>query len=285
MKILNMKLFFALLVSLCLHHSMQGQVQRPRMIVDGNHGMTTLEHLISGESGHGDDDRNYLKINVNGGTKSFIMEESGLFVIGSEDLCLRHHDNVHLSVKGVAIKTDDPLWATPADENHKMYLTPLGNSVDDFMNINFYSYKSEESAPLRYGVLAQQVMPYFPHSIDHFLDDTGIHYTFNPNNLFYSGMKVIQENRQQLDDLETQLQNLETQLQAKQATNDQLAAELEAIKAALADAGIDIPVTPASELESRSATPDDSNLKNAAPRLKQNIPNPFQKSTSRNRFK
>lgn len=283
MKNLSIKLFFTLLAGLCLHHSMQAQ--RPRMVVDGNHGMTVLEHLISDEPDHPEhDNRNYLRIKVKESSdKSFIMEESGLLVLGTEDLCIRHEstNNMYLSINGNAMKTEGgALWTVASDENLRRNMTPLEKSADKFRTVNFYSYEDKKSGKINYGISEREVKKDFPNSVGTLWIDGTKYDTFNPSNLFYTGMKVIQENSQKALEQEAHIHTLEAQLATEKTRNDQLAAEVEAIKTALANANIDIPTPLASELEPISATSDDLSLKSTTSRLKQNIPNPFQQSTS-----
>jgi len=155
----------------------------------------------------------------------------------------------------------------------------LEKSADKFNDINFYRYEYKKSDKMVYGIMAQEIKDDFPHSVGTFWEGGEEYYSFNPNNLFFMGMKVIQENSQKAIEQEQQISTLEAQLSAEKNRNDQLAADIEAIKTALTNAGIDIPVTPA-ELESRSATPEQTPLKSDTPKLRQNIPNPFQKSTT-----
>lgn len=70
----------------------------------------------------------------------------------------------------------------------------LPKSLHNFLDFNFYSYQYKKTNQTRYGILAQEMKDKFSHSIGKLIEEDDTEYlTFNPNNLFYTGLKATQE--------------------------------------------------------------------------------------------
>jgi len=216
------------------------------------------------------------------GAKGAFIAQTGQFAVGSNDPCARIFDensNVMLSVEGEAAKTGDASWYGESDRRLKKNIARLEKSRDKFMSIKIYSYKYKQSEKVRYGIMAQEVKKDFPHSIGTVKKHDEEFLTFNPNNLFFTGMKVIQENskeiiaqEEQIRSLEAEIQSLSVDLRAERNRNNRQQTRLDAIEAALASQGIDL-----SNLNSTETLPKPTENN---PRLEQNIPNPFSQFTS-----
>jgi len=208
------------------------------------------------------------------------VTDGGLFLLGSADVCIRDYNHdVYLAVDGKAVKHGDALWESTSDKRLKRNIQSLENNTEKFMNIKFYSYEYKRTGKMRYGIMAQEVKNDFPHSIGTYEENGVEYYTFNPNNLFFTGMKVIQENSGEIRTLEAENQRLRAELEAERNRNNQQQSRLDAIEAALANLGVELPSSNTTEAQPkpntsiRIQTQDD-------PRLEQNIPNPFSQSTT-----
>jgi len=209
----------------------------------------------------------YLSIQANkNGGNTFLISETGLTSIGTNDPCYKHAAD------------NDTTFLIVTDQNLKKNINPLQKSLNKFLNLNFYSYQYKKTNQTRYGILAQEMEELFPHSMGKLIEEDGTEYlTFNPNNLFYTGLKATQEigelslvNESKIESLEKendQLINITNNLQKE---NDHLKAELEAIKTALTNNGIDI----------TQNNNNDNSLKPEVPHLLQNEPNPFTETTT-----
>jgi len=204
------------------------------------------------------------------------IRNNGLFQLGSADVCIRNYQHgVFLAVEGDAVKEGDAMWESISDKRLKRNIQSLENSTEKFMNIKFYSYEYKRTGKMRYGIMAQEVKEDFPHSIGTFEENGVDYYTFNPNNLFFTGMKVIQENSGEIRTLEAENQRLRAKLEAERNRNNQQQTEIDAIKAALANQGIELPSSNTTEAQPKPTIPS---IRNHS-RLEQNIPNPFSQST------
>jgi len=222
--------------------------------------LKNVQHLHEGVA------ENFVSISVEEDSSNpVLISETGRISIGSEGICLRHTttiDSTFLIVDGVALKYGDAFWQSASDKRLKKSIKPLQKSLSKFLNIDFYSYQYKKTNQTRFGIMAQEMKDIYPESMGKLIEEDGTEYlTFNPNNLFYTGLKVTQEIGELTLEQETKIKQLEKE-------NEDLKSELEAIKAALKSNGIDV-------------TQNDNNnsLKQEVPHLLQNKPNPFIKTT------
>lgn len=228
----------------------------------------------------------FLSMRVNAESGSGIyLEEDGRCIIGTVDVCLLEYpddDSIKLVVDGHAWKAGDPFWYGESDQRLKKNIAPLERSRDKFMNTKIYSYEYRQTDKMRYGIMAQEVKDDFPHSVSTFEKNGEEYLAFNPNNLFFMGMKVIQENSKETIEQEKHIHQLEAKLIAERNRNDQQQNEINAIKAALIKHGIKIPST-VSEDDTKAELPVTTHQRiasqNDTPKLQQNIPNPARLST------
>jgi len=214
----------------------------------------------------------FLSLRVNSETLlGMYLERNGRLIIGTVDPCplVIPNDTVKLVVHGEAWKTGAPFWEGISDARLKNGIIPMNKSLEKFLDINFRRYEyNDQPGRMWYGVLAQE------------------YYSFNPNNLIFTAMKVIQELAQRLFDTEEQVRELEADLEAERRRNNQQQEEIDAIKSALAQHGIKIPkpatntiTKPNSDPKPPVTTHKRMSVGNDTPRLEQNIPNPFTQST------
>jgi len=239
-------------------------------------GLSTICHETYDEN----DDGNYTEsltfsVGENPDRKKAIVDSWGRFRLGTADVCLRDYpDSIYLAVEGAAFKSNTAFWTYGSDKRLKKNVQTLKNSTQKFLDINFYSYKYKAGGGVKYGILAQEMKNDFPHSVGSFWENGVEYHTFNPNNLFFMGMKVIQENSKELIEQAEQIHTLEAE---NQDLRNQLAAqqkEIEAIKAMLTKLTM-------SETESESTnTSIRIQTEGNYPRLEQNIPNPFSQFTT-----
>lgn len=220
-----------------------------------------------------------LKANVNSGKPLFISE-TGRIAIGTDDICMKHTtivDSTYLILEGNAVKTGSAQWHSTSDMNLKKNITPLQNSLNKFLNLNFYSYQYKKTNQTNYGIIAQEMEGIFPHSMGKLIEEDGTEYlTFNPNNLFYTGFKATQEigelslaNEERIESIEMENDQLIELTNNLQKENADLKSELEAIKTALKNYGIEV-----------AENTSQNSLEESKPHLLQNKPNPFNETTT-----
>lgn len=211
--------------------------------------------------------------------KPIIIEDMGRIALGTVDPCLHFYgntnDETYLAVEGNAWKTDDGMWSYGSDKRLKENITLLQTNRDKFLNVNLYRFTYKKSGLTRFGIIADEVKDDFPHSMGTFWEGGVEYLSFNPNNLFYMGMKVIQENSleiiqqaEKIKSIEENNQQLLVELKAERERNNHLEEEMTGIKGALAYLGVDY-----SEF-----IPSSDQIDNW--KLHQNSPNPFSGSTS-----
>lgn len=256
----------------------------------GDYGLYVKNNILESFMGvefHQHDNHTHYRIamrpSTDGAAKGAFIAQTGQLAVGTNDPCARVYENpnVMLSIEGDAAKTGDAYWYGTSDKRLKTNIESLENSAEKFMNIKFYSYEYKRTGKVRYGIMAQEVKDDFPHSVGTFWEGGEEYYAFNPNNLIFTGMKVIQENSKEIIEQDQQIRTLEAE---NQDLTVQLAAqqrEIEAIKAALAELGIDFPRATPKEVPSESVIPTiPIRIENDSPELQQNIPNPAHKSTT-----
>jgi len=191
---------------------------------------------------------------------AFYLAENGLAIIGTNDPCFKTFTpDTYLYVGGEAVKSDgNGFWTYTSDLRLKTDIEPLHNSLEKLMDVNFYSYKYLDTDEFRYGVIAQEMQEIMPRSVGTYRDNTdGNEYlNFNPNDLFFTGLKAVQELGEEVEE------HRET-IDALQEENAELRNELDEIKAALAKYGIEL-----------------QNIDTGDSGLGQNQPNPFSSSTT-----
>jgi len=223
------------------------------------------------------------RVNSEDGLGMF-LESIGRLIIGTNDACLLtfSDDTIKLVVNGDAWKTGDPFLYGESDSRLKENIEPLERSRDKFMNTKIYSYRYKESGKMRYGIMAQEVKDDFPHSVSAFEKNGEEYLAFNPNNLFFTGMKVIQENSKEIVEQQEYIRKLDAALATERDRNDQQQNEINAIKSALSKHGIKIPIS-VSEDDTKAESPVTTYKRianqNDTPKLHQNIPNPARLST------
>lgn len=200
-----------------------------------------------------------LRASPNPTANSLFLAENGTALIGVNDPCLKSfNSDTYLYVGGEAVKSDgNSFWTYSSDIRLKTDIEPLHNSLEKLMDVNFYSYKYSDTDKFRYGIIAQEMQEIMPRSVGSYIDNTdGNEYlNFNPNDLFFTGLKATQEIGEQVIQQEEIINTLIEE-------NTELRNEIDAIKAALAAYGIELPDTD---------TGDSG--------LEQNQPNPFSHTT------
>lgn len=252
----------------------------------------TVEQSFIGYEYHDHGNHNHYRIalrpsSLPGGKGAFVGQ-TGQLAVGTEDPCARLVDpSIMLSIEGGALKIDNALWDVESDKRLKKNITLLKNSTEKFMNINFYRFEYEGRDGIQYGIIAQEVKKDFPHSVGSFKKHGEEYLSFNPNNLFFTGMKVIQENSkeiiaqdEQIQALEVENQQLRSALEAERRRNEQQQSRLDAIEAALANQGIDLPHSNREVQAEPANTSIHIQTQGNQPSLEQNIPNPFSRFTT-----
>jgi len=234
-------------------------------------------------------DHPFLSIRVNSEDgHGMYLEQNGRCVIGTLDPCLTDiPEDVRLYIDGNVLKTGAPFVFGESDRRLKKNIAPLAKSKDKFMDLNFYSYEYKQTGSLRYGIMAQEVKEDFPNSVKTFERNGEEYLAFNPNNLFFTGMKVIQENRKEITEQDEQIRTLQAEnqalraeLEAEHKQNNQQEARLQAIEAALANQGVDIPKPVRTETHPKPVSSNiQISIENGIAGLQQNVPNPFSQST------
>jgi len=200
-----------------------------------------------------------LRASPDPAANSLFLAENGTAIVGINDPCLKTFTSeTYLYVGGEATKEDgNAFWTYSSDLRLKTDIEPLHNSLEKLMDVNFYSYKYLDTDKFRYGVLAQEMQEIMPRSVGSYIDNTdGTEYlNFNPNDLFFTGLKATQEIGGQVIQ---QGEIINTLIEE----NAELRNELDQIKVALAKHGIEL----------QSIDTGDSGLE-------QNQPNPFSYTT------
>jgi len=222
------------------------------------------------------------RVNSEDGLGMF-LESIGRLIVGTNDVCLLTipSDTVKLMIHGEAWKTGTPFWEGISDARLKNSISPLEESLEKFLDINFHSYEyNDQPGRMWYGILAQEMLRDFPHSFNTFTNDGEEYYSFNPNNLFFTGMKAIQELAQKAIEQEELIRKLEAELATERRRNDAQQTEIDAMMAALAKHGIEIPQIKSAPNSKHPVTKSkQTTAENDTPRLQQNIPNPVRLST------
>jgi len=210
-----------------------------------------------------------------------ILYNSGLFTLGTADVCRSpYFDGTYLAVEGRAYKSSGPLWDIELNDQQLRTNTTMGNSTKNFLDINFYNYKHKRADGLKYGVSAQEMKKHFPNSVSSYQKNGVECHTFNPNNLFITSLKVTQENSKEIIEQDERIRNLAAENQDLRDKLEAQQKEIETIKAAL-NLGVDIPRLPATEVEFEPVhSTIHISTEHDTPQLQQNIPNPFQRSTT-----
>lgn len=247
-----------------------------KLFIDNETGSSQLEHVLATHDNG--TEHEHLRIGVgSSGGKDIVMEESGRLVLGSPTICLRYADTTYLAVEGGAFKRWDSMWNSTSDKRLKKNISPLKKSRDKFLGIKIYRFTYKKSQKVRYGIMAQEVKKDFPHSTGTFWENGVEYYTFNPSNLFFMGMRVIQENSREIVEQTQRIEVLETENQGLRDKLETQQKEIEAIKTALANLDVDLstPIDKEVVTSTIHISKDDNK-----PKLQQNIPNPFQQSTT-----
>jgi len=138
-----------------------------------------------------------LRASPDPAANSLFLAENGTALIGINDPCIKAFtSDTYLYVGGEAVKDDgSSFWTYSSDLRLKTDIEPLGNSLEKLMDVNFYSYKYLDTDEFRYGILAQEMQEIMPRSVGTYTDNTdGKEYlNFNPNDLFFTGLKATQE--------------------------------------------------------------------------------------------
>jgi len=200
-----------------------------------------------------------LRASPDSTANSLFIAENGTALIGVNDPCVKvFNSETYLYVGGEAVKADgNSFWTYSSDVRLKTDIEPLHNSLEKLMDVNFYSYKYLDTDDFRYGILAQEMQEIMPRSVGSYIDNTdGNEYlNFNPNDLFFTGLKATQEIGEQVKQQEAIINTLIDE-------NAELRNELDQIKAALAEYGIEL-----------------QNIDSSDSGLEQNQPNPFSHTT------
>jgi len=224
----------------------------------------------------------FLSMRVNSEDElGVFIEANARTIIGTVDPCELNvtNDTVKLVLHGDAWKTGSPFWEGISDERLKNGIIPMTESLEKFLDINFRSYEyNDQPGRMWYGVLAQEMLDDFPYSVNSFTNEGEEFYSFNPNNLIFTGMKVTQELAQRVIEQEEHIRELEAELATERNRNNVQQAQIDAMIAAMLEHGIKIPQTTPNS-QSPVTTPKRMSLENDVPQLLQNIPNPARLST------
>lgn len=232
-------------------------------------------------------DYEFFSIQVNSeSANGFNLDALGRVIIGTNDPCqLVNTDtfnayNPMLSVNGKVMKTGDAFWYGTSDKRLKKNITPMEKSLSKFMEIPLHGYEYKKSGSFRYGVMAQEMQDVFPHSVGKAGKSGEEYLTFNPNNLIFTGLKATQEigklvleQQREINTLEVVNEELTAELIKAEKERNELRAEIDAIKVALAGYGTNPP-------QPTTAANSIVHINTNLPQLQQNIPNPFQQSTT-----
>jgi len=207
------------------------------------------------DHGHGENNHHRIAMRASNipGSNGVFIGETGQLAVGTNDPCARLVDpTTMLSVEGRALKVQGgSMWDEPTGANLMKNITPLENSAEKFMKVKFYSYERKSASGIQYGVIGEEIKEAFPNSVKSLKQHDEEYHYFNANNLFYTGMKVIQENSKEIIKQDQKIRNLEAE---NQDLKNHLAAQqkdIEAIRTALADLGVDLPQNNASEVPTK----------------------------------
>jgi len=185
------------------------------------------------------------------GTPMFI-DENGQVSVGTIDPCYRTFGSgASLVVEGETVNDYNATWTVTSDKRLKTNISPLNKSRNKFLDVNIYRFTYKKSGKVRYGIIAQEVKDMYPHSMGTFEEDGVEYLTFNPSNLFFEGMKVIQENAEDIIKHDEQIRNLEAENQDLRDKLEAQQKDLEVIKAVLRNLDVGLPqtLTPQPKLE------------------------------------
>lgn len=236
-------------------------------------------------------DYEFFSIQVNSeSARGFFVDESGRAIIGTIDPCQVidiNDTNTKLSVAGAAIKSDDAFWTIRIDDSLVTNVAPMKESLSEFMKISLYGYQHKKSGSFRYGVTAKEAQNALPNSVNKAKRRGKEYLTFNPNNLIFTGLKATQEigklvfeQQRQINTLEVVNKELTDELVKAERERNELKAEVDAIKEALAEYGLNLPQSTNAEASPESANSTIRIDAEHLPKLRQNTPNPFQQSTT-----
>ncbi|WOO39909.1 tail fiber domain-containing protein [Rubellicoccus peritrichatus] len=124
---------------------------------------------------------------------------------------------------------------TSSDLNLKSEIAPLGNVLEDVMQLTPSSYqlKHHDSERRRFGFIAQDVAEYFPDTVF----DGGQHLSLAYDDFGVLAIKAIQEQQLMIDSLQETIAKDEAQIKALQEQNTLLIERLEALE-------VEVGVTP-----------------------------------------
>jgi len=233
-------------------------------------------------------DYEYFSLQVNSKSAPGInLDPLGRLIVGTNDPCLLigsgNSFSAKLGVAGGAMKTGDPFWEGTSDRRLKKNIAPMEESLSKFMEVPLYGYEYKKSGEFRYGIMAQEMQDVFPHSVGTAGKSGEEYLTFNPNNLIFTSMKATQEigklvleQEEQINTLEEENQRLRAELEAERDRNNEQESRLDNIEARLAN----LNNTNTTETSPRDANSTVHINAPDIPQLQQNIPNPFQQSTT-----
>jgi len=118
-------------------------------------------------------------------------------------------------------------WVAPSDINRKENIVELGSVMEELMKIKGYTYNFKlveeeiekgDVAPLTYGVIAQEVIKYFPELVD--VSDGGYHYV-SYTEFIPILIKAVQEQQTSIEQLQAEKEALNQRLEAIEQRLDQ----------------------------------------------------------------
>lgn len=224
------------------------------------------------------------------GSNGVFVGETGQLAVGTEDPCARILDeSTMLSVEGGAFKVDGPMWTEEDNVNLMKNITPLENSIEKFMQVKFYRYEHKSTSEIRYGVIGDEIKEAFPSSVKSLKRHNEEHHYFNASNLFYAGMKAIQENNKEIirqdehiQTLETENQRLSIKLETERVKNDKQQEIIEAQEkkiTMLEERLAKIEAALTNNTNETDINRQNIQLNERSAYLEQNQPNPFNQNT------
>jgi len=130
-------------------------------------------------------------------------------------------------------------WSTTSDRNLKDFIQKLNNNaLKKIAKVNIVTFEYKNAKGKRkMGIIAQEIATIFPESVGTKIIDGKERLTFNPNELFYTLIKALQEltelvnqNTNEIDSINNDLDIQQTQIEVLQEENEVLSNENEELK-------------------------------------------------------
>jgi len=130
-------------------------------------------------------------------------------------------------------------WSTTSDRNLKDFIQKLNNNaLEKIAKVNIVTFEYKNAKGKRkMGIIAQEIATIFPESVGTKTIDGKERLTFNPNELFYTAIKALQElieivnqNRDDINLINTEVSAQQTQIEDLLNENEEIRNENEELK-------------------------------------------------------